>query len=202
MKNKNVGINFRTVLSVVIGIAVLFVFFAASQLTLTGAETRKPAEANRMEPGHAPTPFSAGEIRSGCPKGRKIVYQVEMYGKPLLFRTTEFVSANKEGTVMESTTKGADGKQVGKRQMVIAKWKELQAHASFPADQTEIGSEKYKTPAGTFDCWLYTVKETKAGKTNIKRLWFAISLPGPPVCYEETIDGKMAYRLVMLKTGR
>jgi hypothetical protein len=200
MKDKKYGINLRTVLLVVIGIATLFVLLVIGQLT--GVETRKPAEANRMESGHAPTPFSAEEIRSGCPKGRKIVFQVEMFGKPLLFRTTEFVSADEKGTVMETLTKGSDGKQIGKRQMVIAKWKELQAHASFPEARTEIRTEKYTTPAGTFDCWLYTVKETKAGKTNEKRLWFAISLPGPPVCYEEKADGRLTYRLIMLKTVR
>jgi len=200
MKDKNYGINLRAVLLALIGIVVLCVFGAAGGLA--GVETRKPAKANRMESGHAPTPFSAEEIRSGCPKGRKIVFQVEMFGKPLLFRTTEFVSADEEGTVMETVTAGADGKQLGKRQMVIAKWKELQAHASFPGDRTEIRTEKHTTPAGTFDCWLYTVKETKKGKTNVKRLWFAFSLPGPPVCYEETADGQLTYRLIMLKTGR
>jgi len=200
MKDKNYGINLPTVLFALIGIVVLCVFWASGELS--AVETRKPAEANRMESGHAPTPFSAGEIRSGCPEGRKIVFQVEMFGKPLIFRTTRFVSADKEGTVMETVTTGADGKPIGKRQMVIARWKDLQAHASFPGDRTEIRTEKYTTPAGTFDCWLYTVKETTAGKTNAKRLWFAFSLPGPPVCYEETVDGQLTYRLVMLKTGR
>jgi hypothetical protein len=200
MIDKYYGINLRTALLVFIGITALFVFFTTSELT--GVETRKPAKTNRMEPGYAPTPFSAEEIRSGCPKGRKIVFQVEMFGKPLIFRTTEFVSVNQEGTVMETVTKGSDGKHIGKRQMVIAKWKELQAHASFPEARTEIRVEKYTTPAGTFDCWLYTVKESKDGKANVKRLWFALSLPGPPVCYEETANGRLTYRLIMLKTGR
>jgi len=196
MKNKN---NLQRFLWTA-GTAVLFVFFAAGPLgLLAGTGPEKPPAVNRMQPDHAPTPFSAEVIRSACPKGRKIVFQVEIFGQPLVYRTTTFGTPSGDGTVMESVTKGADGKQIGKRQMVIAKWKELQAHASFPENQTEIRSETYAAPAGTFDCWFYTVKETSGGKTHVKRFWFAKSLPGPPVCYEEEEEGRVVYRLKMLK---
>jgi len=190
----------RTVLLSIFIIAAFFVFIVPGQLA--GAGPGKPPEANRMKPGHAPTPFSAEEIRSGCPRDRKIVFQVEVSGQPVLYRTTIFVTVNPDDTVLETVTTGTDGKKVGKKQMMTAKWKDLQAHASFPEKQTEIRSENYTTPAGIFDCWLYVVTTQKNGKRNVQCYWFAKSLPGPPICVEETADGRLAYRLTMLKTGR
>lgn len=190
----------RTVLLSIFIIAAFFVFIVPGQST--GAEPGKPPGANRMKPGHAPTPFSAEEIRSGCPRDRKIVFQVEVSGQPVLYRTTTFVTVNPDDTVLETVTTGTDGKKVGKKQMMTAKWKDLQAHASFPEKQTEIRPENYTTPAGTFDCWLYVVTLQKSGKKNVQHYWFAKSLPGPPICVEETVDGRLAYRLTMLKTGR
>lgn len=161
-----------------------------------------PPASNKMKPDHAPTPFSAAEIRSGCPLNRKIVFQVETFGKPVFFQTMIFDVPKDEGTSIESFTKTADGKPVGKRQFIISKWTDLQAHASFPAKETVITSEKYSTPAGTFDCWLYTVSTEKTGKKSVKKLWFAKNLAGPPVGYEDSVDGKITYKMVMLKTGK
>ena len=194
-------INLRSgiIFPVVLIAAVLFIFINGH---LTGAESKTPPAANRMQPDHAPTPFSAEEIRSGCPRDRKIVFQVEVYGKPLLYRTITFVTVNPEDAVLETVTTGMDGKKIGKKQMTIAKWKDLQAHASFPGAQTEIRPEDHSTPAGTFDCWQYTVTSAKGGKKNVQRYWFAKSLPGPPVYVEETVDGRIAYKMTMLKTGR
>ncbi len=199
MKIKNTKINLRIqiIFPVTLIIAALFI-----NGHLTGAGPKKPPETNRMKPDHAPTPFSAEEIRSGCPRGRKIVFQVEVFGKPLLYRTITFVTVNPEDTVFETVTTGMDGKKIGKKRMTIAKWKDLQAHASFPGKQTETRSENHTTPAGTFDCWLYIITSQKDGKKNVRRYWFAKSLPGPPVYVEETVDGRLAYKMTMLKTGR
>ena len=196
MKN----LSTQAILLSVFIIAALFVFTVPGQLTAAGPE--KPPKTNRMKSGHAPTPFSAEDIRSGCPRDRKIVFQVEVAGQPVLYRTTTFVTVNPDEAVLETVTKGADGKKAGSKQMMTAKWKDLQAHASFPQKQTGIRSESYTTPAGTFDCWLYVVTVQKSGKKNVQRYWFAKSLPGPPICVEETADGRLAYRLTMLKTGR
>lgn len=161
-----------------------------------------PPASNKMKPDHAPTPFSAAEIRQGCPLNRKIVFQVETFGKPMFFQTMIFDVPTNEGTTVESFTKTADGKMVGKRQYLISKWTELQAHASFPAKDTVITNEKYTTPAGTFDCWLYTISTEATGKKGVKKLWFAKNLPGPPVGYEDSVDGQVTYKMVMLRTGK
>ncbi len=36
----------------------------------------------------------------------------------------------------------------------------------------------------------------------MKRLWFATSLPGPPVRYEQTVAEKTVFTMEMLKTHR
>lgn len=178
---------------------LVIVFILSVPLFPQGATATQPPETNRMEKDQAPTPFSAAEIRDACPRDRKIVFQVEMFGNPIIYRTTKFASHHDDYTVLENITTGTDGKKIGKTQLVTAKWLDLQAHASFPADQTRISSESYSVPAGTFDCWLYVIKITQGGKTTAKRLWFAKKLPGPPICYEEQVDGKTTYRMIMLK---
>jgi hypothetical protein len=171
-----------------------------SVLLLPATASEQPIESNRMQSDHAPTPFNAQEIYEGCPRGRKIIFQLETFGKAIMFQSLEFQTVEKDEVVFESITKGSDGKQLGSRKLTVGKWKDLQTHASFPKNQTVITSESYTTPAGTFDCWLYTISDKKK-KKNVKRLWFAKKLPGPPVCYEEKQDGKVTFKMTMLKTG-
>jgi hypothetical protein len=194
MKRKYCNLNLSTVFLAV----VLLVVLPSQGL---GADSNQPPEANRMQPDQAPTPFSAAEIRTGCPRNRKIVYQVETFGQPLVFQSLTFVSVYEEKVVFESITTGIDGKRIGSRRMTTGTWKDLQAHASFPRAGTTIRKESYTVPAGTFDCWRYEVTLSKDGKTDIQRYWFAINLPGPPVYFEESVDGEVAYKMTMLKTG-
>lgn len=56
-------------------------------------------------------------------------------------------------------------------------WRDLQAHASFPADDTTIESERIETAIGELDCLRYSVRE---GATN-EVFWFANDLPGMPI---------------------
>jgi hypothetical protein len=146
---------------------------------------------------HAPTPFSAEQIRSGCPKGRKIVFQVESSGKALMFQSVEFLTCEKDKVVYEIVTRGVDGKQMGPRKMITGTWEDLQSHTSFPKDQTIITSESYTAPAGTFDCLRYTV----TGKSGVKRFWFAKTMPGPPLAFEEKVNDRVTMKMAMLKTG-
>lgn len=188
--------------------AVFFLIFAMFAVIMffpgvpMEAESNKPPEANRMKPDHAPTPFSAEAIYAGCPRDRKIVYQVETLGQPVIFQTIKFVTVYEDEVVFETVTTGMDGKQRGPKRMTTGKWKDLQAHASFPEKQTSIRKVSFTVPAGTFDCWLYEVTLEKDGKTSVQKYWFAINLPGPPVCFEETANDRVAYKMTMLKTGK
>ncbi len=184
------------VLAIVLICGVVWVAGPTSQ-----AATDKPMEKNRMQPDHAPTPYSADEIRQGCPRKRKIVFQVETFGQTVMFQSVIFLTVEQKEVVFEAVTTGSDGKQIGSRKMTTGLWTDLQSHASFPESQTEIRTETITTPAGTFDCWLYEVSDKKSGKTGVMRYWFAKNLPGPPVLYEEVADQKVIYKMSMLKTG-
>jgi hypothetical protein len=197
MKTKK---NLSSVLSImsVVGISLLLLF-TASHFQLTGSETVKPPEKNRMKPDHAPTPFSAAEIRDGCPNGRTIKHRIEMAGKPDTFRVFTFINGDRQSTSFQSMTLDMAGKQVEEKQTARAKWEELRTHASFPQAMTQISTESYTTPAGTFDCWLYVVTLEKEGKKDVKRFWFAKSLPGPPICFEQTVNGKQVFRMTLVE---
>jgi hypothetical protein len=191
---------FKTnLLAVLLLVFVLLVIFPGHAMP---ADTDRPPGTNRMRPDHAPTPFSAEEIYAGCPRDREIVFQVEAFGQPVIFQTMKFVTVYENKVVFESITTGTDGKQQGPRRITTGTWKDLQEHASFPEKQTTIQKESLTVPAGTFDCWRYDVTLGKDGKTNVQRYWFALNLPGPPICFEETVDARVAYKMTMLKNSR
>lgn len=81
------------------------------QAALPGAD--KPPESNRMQPDHAPTPFSAAEIREGCPRKRKIVFQIETFGQTVMFQSLTFLTVEEKEVVFEAVNTGSDGKQMG-----------------------------------------------------------------------------------------
>jgi hypothetical protein len=69
----------------------------------------------------------------------------------------------------------------------VVTWRELQAHASFPADHTTIVAETIETGIGPLDCLRYTVREG----TTEEVFWFAKDLPGMPIRYATREDGQV-----------
>jgi hypothetical protein len=147
----------------------------------------------------APTPFTAEEIRLGCPDGRVTTYKIEIPGKPVHFEVTTFVNGTKETAGFQMIMLDKDGNPMGKKRTATAKWTGLQAHASFPASNTTITQTTYTTPAGTFDCLLYTVKGEKEGKPLISKYYFAKSLPGPPIYFTQETDGTATFIMTLMK---
>lgn len=156
-----------------------------------------PPEANRMQADHAPTPFCADEIRRGCPEGRQDRFRIERAGQPTTFRVVTFTDTSDEGTHFSAQTFDAQGDRIGPDQTATATWVELQGHASFPAERTAITCDTLTTPAGTFDCWLYAVRPTPGEPPVTQRFWFARSLAGPPVRFEQERDGKIAFAMTL-----
>ncbi len=121
----------------------------------------------------APTPFTAEEIRAGCPPGRTVTTQ----------------TTSKDGTTVSVTT-FLEGNDVGAQcdfdgERGFVTWEGLRAHASFPADATTITEETITTALGTFDCLRYDV----ARESGIDRFWFAKNLPGMPIRIESEAGG-------------
>jgi hypothetical protein len=59
-----------------------------------------------------------------------------------------------------------------------------------------------KTPAGEFDCMVYTVTQEAAGVETVRVFHFAKRLPGPPVKMTQSIAGKQAMSMTLLRHRR
>jgi hypothetical protein len=138
-----------------------------------------------VDPGHAPTPFTADEIRDGSPDGRTVLVQHQYPNDDPQFWRTRFVASDQNGPEVVNQQVEADGTSIGPETRMRVTWDELQAHASFPKAATTIEEATTRTPLGDLDCLLYTVSDG----VEEKRLWFAKSLPGMPVRTQHLTNG-------------
>ena len=113
----------------------------------------------------------------GSPVGRTIRVLVEVDGVEPYVRVQRYVWTNERSATTERWRETVDGVPVSDVEERDTTWQQLQAHASFPADQTTIEPDTIDTPLGIIDCLRYTVRD---GGT-VKRLWYARHLPGVPV---------------------
>ena len=153
-----------------------------------------PPESHRLRPDHLPTPFSAAQIRDGCPSGRIIRLREESAREEPTFRRIIFTEVDAEASVQELQSTDADGTPLGEASLGRASWLDLQRHASQPADATTVEEVRLALPFGEFDCWLYTVMAPDAEL----RFWFAKELPGMPAQIERRVDGSLAARSLMI----
>lgn len=153
------------------------------------------SEAHRLQADHAPTPFSAAEIRAGCQPPRTIRLRVEPAGQAAFERVNRFVEADLDGALQETQRFSLDGAPLDEPIRQRATWLGFQEHASFPERLTTISEESIELPAGRFDCWLYQVRDGG----DERRFWFARDLPGMPIRMEEHEDGVLTFRMVMLE---
>lgn len=160
-----------------------------------------PPASNRLRSGHAPTPFSADEIRKSCQAGVWRLYRVRTLGRSDSYRILRFERTSEAGVIVVSAMTDIKGQPFGEQRRVKALWKGLQSHASFPAGATSIRTEKHTTPAGVFECWRYDVRRRVAGRWDHKRFWFAKGLPGPPVDLVRRVDGRVVLRMTLVGAG-
>jgi hypothetical protein len=140
-----------------------------------------------LAPGRAPTPFTADEIRDGCPVGRTIRLRVDVVGRPSFLRRNRFVESDEVGARIERCQLSPDGAVLDEPEVDRVTWRDLQAHASFAADDTAIVAERIETDMGPLDCLRYTVHEG----TTEEVFWFAKDLPGMPIRYATREDGQV-----------
>jgi hypothetical protein len=149
-----------------------------------------------LHPGHAPTPFTAAEIRAGCPAGRTIRLSVRE-GSGLHTRVIRFIAADEHGASQESQAFTGEGEPLGEPTTKWTSWSELQEHASFPRAATAIDVEALNTPLGRLECRVYTVVDGEAAT----RFWFAVLRPGMPVKVEHQVDGEVVHTITMIEDG-
>ena len=147
-----------------------------------------------LQPGHAPTPFTADEIRDGCPEGRTIGLLIEPRDGDPYLTINRFVTVDEEGADHQTESLTMEGEPIDEPAEIRTKWAEFQSHASFPEEQTRIDTEVLETRMGELQCKRYTV--TDGPTTDV--YWFAIDKPGMPVKVETTSPGGVAYRMTMI----
>jgi hypothetical protein len=137
--------------------------------------------------GRAPTPFTAEQIRAGCPPGRTIRMRVDSEGETPFLRVSRFVSCDESGAVLERSRQSLEGVVLDPPEAGLVTWRELQAHASFPVEVTTIEEETISTAIGDLECLRYAVRD--GGTEEV--FWFAKSLPGMPIQYVTRVGGKV-----------
>jgi hypothetical protein len=157
-----------------------------------------PADPHILEAGHAPTPFTAAEIRRGCPVGRTIRLLVEIEGQAAFLSVNRYVEADAEGATVERRRFTLPGDPLGEAAQDRETWLELQAHASFPADRTEVAEERMETPLGELDCLRYTVNEG----VTVQTFWFAKTAPGMPIKYTTEEGGRVTSLVTVIEDTR
>jgi hypothetical protein len=150
---------------------------------------------HRLHPDHHPTPFSADEIRIGCPPGRTVRSLVVEAGSEPYVHITRFVSGDSEGAEQESWTETPDGVRLTEPRRRRSSWLDFQGHASMPAATTVIAEEDIDIPAGPFACLRYTRRD---GDT-VDTFWFAKAAPGMPLKFEEREAGELVYSSTALE---
>ncbi len=144
---------------------------------------------HQLRPDHLPTPFTADEIRVGCPPGRTVRSLVIRAGSEPCVRVTRFVSGDANGAEQESWTESPDGVRLTEPERGRSTWLEFQEHASMPAASTEIAEEEIDIPAGRFACLRYTRRDGD----SVSTFWFARSAPGMPLKFEERAGGALVF---------
>ena len=157
------------------------------------AETSDP---HILGPGLLPTPFSADEIRAGCPDGRVIRMRVEAGGALVGFRTNVFRDGDAEGATVESQRFDADGQPDGEPVAARTTWLGFQRHAAFPADRTTRFEEVLETPMGPLACLRYTTREDDGSTGDY---WFALAMPGMPIRYQSEASGRIVSRVTVIE---
>jgi hypothetical protein len=137
-----------------------------------------------MTEGAAPTPFTAHEIREGCPPGRETRLRLVTMADAPTITVNRFVNTHRDGGQHETWTEDEAGMRITGPKRSEFRWTDLQAHASFPAASTDIEVETITTELGTFECDRYVV----TSDNSVSTFWFAKDLPGLPIRFNTVTD--------------
>lgn len=153
---------------------------------------------HQLRPDDRPTPFTADEIRAGCPPERTVRSLVVEAGRDPYVHVTRFVACDAEGADQEFWDETPAGIALGERRQRRSTWLEFQGHASMPAATTEIADEDVVIPAGRYACLRYT----RLDGDTVETFWFARSAPGMPLRFEQRERGELVYSSTALEDTR
>lgn len=147
------------------------------------------ADPHVLGPGLAPTPFTAAEIRAGCPAGRVVHLLVEDDDEASYLRYNRFTSCDSDGATIERGRVDAAPDAADR-----TTWADLQAHAAFPAATTTITPETIDIPLGVVACDRYVVRDER----EVHTFWFARAYPGMPVRITREVGGRTVATTTMV----
>jgi hypothetical protein len=128
-------------------------------------------------------------IRAAMPAGamRRFVTEGSAATRSIVVWTV--VRATATDCTIRFTFLDEDGSHVGAPRERATRWDELADHATFPLEATDVVSHEVRVPAGTFDCWVYTVTERSDTDILVATYSFAKELPGAPIKYSSLRNG-------------
>lgn len=153
-----------------------------------------PDDPRVLAPGHAPTPFTAAEIRAASRPGRTLRSLVETPDQPGHLRVNRYLACDEEGAELELTVLSLTGEQLQEPDRGRVTWLELQGHASFPEEATTVVPERITTALGELDCLRYAVRH----EDDEDVFWFATALPGMPVRREHRVAGRLVQTAMLV----
>ncbi len=151
-----------------------------------------------LAPDLLPTPFSADEIRDGCPPGRSCRTLVEPADGAAYVRVSRFGEHTADGCLYERWVESVDGVIDGERAVSTVPWLALQRHAGFPAATSTVAPERITTPLGDLDCLRYDVRDG----ADVTTFWFAHARPGMPVKVVEVVSDQVTETATMVADER
>lgn len=183
-------------------LSIRLAMFPALLILAACGKSDWPSEKERtLEEGHAPTPYTAAQIRDGCPSGRVCTFRLDSAGGYSMIKRYRYLEADDQGVTIEASVEASGPGRSQAPSTSRSNWRELQRHASFPADSTKISDQEVQTPAGTFQCMRYVVTTEEGGKTVVKYLDFARELPGMPVRLTLEYDGEQVSTMTLISHG-
>ena len=130
-----------------------------------------------LDPGDAPTPFTAAQIRDASPEGWTVETRTIRAGVTVGRERTAFVDPDTDHVTLAVTPLDAGGAAAGPATRRRIPWLDLQRLASFPNADTTVRPETIATELGELPCLRYDVR--RGAETQV--LWFSLAHPGPPV---------------------
>lgn len=160
-------------------------------------ESRPPG--GTAEPGFAPTPYTADQIRDAMPAELTIGISMTVHQNGQEHQQTQYLhvlEATPERVQLESWN--VAGEQESEHQTRWSEWAELRDHARFPEGMTRIEDFRLTTDLGTFDTWRYTVEQDREGLLDRQEFYFAKDLPGPPILFNRTLGGQPVFEATIV----
>lgn len=174
---------------------------ASRQVVRIPPEPAAPPRPVEALPGLAPRPFTAAQIAAAMPVGFGTRTLLERPGQPDQIQIAHVSRADAAQVTLSMRSETPGGQVLGQPRELHETWEGLRDHATFLASETTIEPVVLDTPAGRFECQLYTVTSRAEGRVIESRYHFAASRPGAPVRYERIEDGRRTFVLTLIAQG-